>query len=420
MHGRLAPARSHHHVGVLWRPDRARLLAWQDYSHWSALHHALGVAILDLGAGGPWRVAAVHLNPADPTARYIEAGLIASAGLGEPWRPTLLGGDFNAAGAEPALGSAGDERGDERGFYDPEPYREQPRQPHQQHQVSRADDPAAPPRLDRRALERLRRAGLVDVAWHLRVPWAPTTGYHSDPHGDRRGRRRGRGRPDGWRASAAALPHITDYRVEEDIGSDHRPVTITLDIPENLRSRCRPRRSRSPGGRPDERLVVIRSELGHPNRLHPAAATLVVECVACRHRDRAVRVRRHARGRVPGDEPSDQAGRTARPTPGGAAMITWGRPRVVRIVVTAIGADGEKRCWYGDLRTGRDEAETIKLPDGTQAVTIERPVRVRVMLGQHRDRRQALRPVARGKGLPYEELDLGYERVLQVQEEASA
>jgi hypothetical protein len=61
MHGRLAPARSHHHVGVLWRADRARLLAWQDYSHWSALHHALGVAILDLGPGGPWRVAAVHL-----------------------------------------------------------------------------------------------------------------------------------------------------------------------------------------------------------------------------------------------------------------------------------------------------------------------------------------------------------------------
>ena len=65
----------------------------------------------------------------------------------------------------------------------------------------------------------------------------------------------------------------------------------------------------------------------------------------------------------------------------------WVRRDVVRIVVTTIGADGAKRSWYGDLRSGRDKAETIELPDGTRAVTIERPRRVRVVLGQHRARR---------------------------------
>lgn len=63
----------------------------------------------------------------------------------------------------------------------------------------------------------------------------------------------------------------------------------------------------------------------------------------------------------------------------------WGRPDVVRIVVTTVGPDGEKRRWYGDLRRGT--AETIEFPYGTRAVTIERPRRVRVVLGQHRARR---------------------------------
>jgi hypothetical protein len=65
----------------------------------------------------------------------------------------------------------------------------------------------------------------------------------------------------------------------------------------------------------------------------------------------------------------------------------WGRPGVVPIVVTTVGADGRKRRWYGGLRLGQDQAETIDLPDGTQAVTIERPKRVRVDLGQRRSRR---------------------------------
>lgn len=66
---------------------------------------------------------------------------------------------------------------------------------------------------------------------------------------------------------------------------------------------------------------------------------------------------------------------------------TWGRQDVVPIVVTTVGADGRKRRWYGDLRLGQDHATTIELPDGTRAVRIERPRRVRVELGQHRARR---------------------------------
>lgn len=60
---------------------------------------------------------------------------------------------------------------------------------------------------------------------------------------------------------------------------------------------------------------------------------------------------------------------------------TWRRPGV-RIVVTTVDAYGERRHWYRNLRSGRDQAETIELPDGTQAVRIERPQRVRVVLGQ--------------------------------------
>ncbi len=65
--------------------------------------------------------------------------------------------------------------------------------------------------------------------------------------------------------------------------------------------------------------------------------------------------------------------------------LIWGRPDVVHIVVTTIGPDGAKLHWYPDLE--RDRPETIELPYGTRAVTIERRRRVRVVLGEHRIRR---------------------------------
>lgn len=216
MEGRLAWAPSFCHVAILWREDVAGLVSWDEYSRWR-WHHALGMAVLDIGAAKPIRVATTQLHPADPMARFCEAGYLAMAGLGNPKLITFLGGDFNAAGREPALA------GQEGPFYDPEPYRDQERGlPHQQFQVEWNDDPDADALLDRRALERARRAGLVDIAHQLRVPWQRTSGHHpSDPHGDRR--------PDGWRGSAAALPLVEGYQVVETVDSDHARATIVID-----------------------------------------------------------------------------------------------------------------------------------------------------------------------------------------------
>jgi hypothetical protein len=56
--------------------------------------------------------------------------------------------------------------------------------------------------------------------------------------------------------------------------------------------------------------------------------------------------------------------------------------------VTATGLDGTVTRWYPEIRQGR-EAETIALPAYTRSVTIERPRRVRVHLGQLRAGRRA-------------------------------
>lgn len=217
MHGRLAWASSWCHVAVLWDPDKIGLVSWQEYSRWP-FHHTLGVATLDVGDTKPWRIATTQLSPAGPEARTTEANLLAMAGLGDPATVTFLGADFNSPSAEPAL------PGQDRRFYDPEPYQDQPPgMPHHLYQVTWNDDPHAPPVVDRRAMEHLRRAGLVDVAWHLRKPWASASGHHpTDPHGLRR--------VDGWRASAAALELVCDYFVADTAHSDHREVTIEVQL----------------------------------------------------------------------------------------------------------------------------------------------------------------------------------------------
>ncbi len=66
----------------------------------------------------------------------------------------------------------------------------------------------------------------------------------------------------------------------------------------------------------------------------------------------------------------------------------WGRSTAVRIVVTATGLDGTVTRWYPEIRQGH-EAQTIALPAHTRSVTIERPRRVRVHLGQLRAVRRA-------------------------------
>jgi endonuclease/exonuclease/phosphatase family metal-dependent hydrolase len=102
MNGRLAYAPSFCHVGVLWRPETAGLESWQEYSRWQ-WHHALGMAVLDVGAAKPIRVATTQLHPADPAGRFAEAGYLAMAGLGNPNPITFLGADFNGAGREPGI-----------------------------------------------------------------------------------------------------------------------------------------------------------------------------------------------------------------------------------------------------------------------------------------------------------------------------
>jgi hypothetical protein len=74
----------------------------------------------------------------------------------------------------------------------------------------------------------------------------------------------------------------------------------------------------------------------------------------------------------------------------------WGAPDVVRLTVTATGADGAGRRWYVDLGAGPDGSVTITLPDGTE-VTLLRPVRVRVDLREHRAARRVPTPPARPK-----------------------
>jgi hypothetical protein len=140
------------------------------------------------------------------------------AGLGNPAAVTFIGADFNAPGTEPTL------PGQNGQFYDPEPYPDQqPGLPHQLYQVAWDDNPDAPPVVDRRAMERLRRAGLIDVAWHLHTPWTPTTGHHpADPHGNRR--------PDAWGASTTA---------KSPLSPEPRGPKVAVPIPRSGRGRGR-------------------------------------------------------------------------------------------------------------------------------------------------------------------------------------
>jgi exonuclease III len=80
--------------------------------------------------------------------------------------------------------------------------------------------------VDRRAAERLRRAGLIDAACHLGVPWEASSGHWpGDPHGPRR--------VDRFLASADLAAGLATHRVWRTpaaLGlSDHLPVVIGLD-----------------------------------------------------------------------------------------------------------------------------------------------------------------------------------------------
>lgn len=72
---------------------------------------------------------------------------------------------------------------------------------------------------------------------------------------------------------------------------------------------------------------------------------------------------------------------------------SWGQSDAVRVVLIARGTDGQELHWLGDLRGGRDKGKTIRLPSGTETVTIARPQHASVPLSTvRRDRWFPARP----------------------------
>ncbi|OLE21295.1 MAG: hypothetical protein AUG49_22410 [Catenulispora sp. 13_1_20CM_3_70_7] len=149
-----------------------------------------------------------------PETRFSEAARIASLTGG---KTAVVCGDFNGPSSE---------RRPDGTFYDPDPLVERPWHEAVVYQAAWDDDPEAAPRVDRRAAERLRRAGLADVAVALDAPWQATTGHWpADPHGPRR--------IDRILVSARMLPalrsyHVVDGRQCREL-ADHLPAVAEFD-----------------------------------------------------------------------------------------------------------------------------------------------------------------------------------------------
>jgi phosphosulfolactate phosphohydrolase-like enzyme len=58
----------------------------------------------------------------------------------------------------------------------------------------------------------------------------------------------------------------------------------------------------------------------------------------------------------------------------------WGSSAAVCVVVTVVGSNGALTTYYADLAVGG--TTTITVPEGATAVTLARPVRQRVRLGE--------------------------------------
>jgi endonuclease/exonuclease/phosphatase family metal-dependent hydrolase len=203
-------------VGLLWRsgitpvPGSWRQIGRAQGGVWRA---AASIA-LPLGGPAPLTVVTCHLDPFRPEMRFSEAARIASLTVG---KTGLVGGDFN--------GPSADRRAD-GSFYDPDPIEQHGWHDAAIHQVAWDDDPDAAPLVDRRAAERLRRAGLVDAAAVLDARWQPSCGHWPhDPYGPRRF--------DRILATADVRPALSSYEVvDTDITralSDHLPVVVGLD-----------------------------------------------------------------------------------------------------------------------------------------------------------------------------------------------
>ncbi|MEY9861427.1 endonuclease/exonuclease/phosphatase family metal-dependent hydrolase [Catenulispora sp. GAS73] len=217
-------ADSDFHVGLLWRPGITllpgtfRQIGRGDGGLW----HAAASAAFDIGGPVPLTAIACHLDPFRPELRFSEAARIASLAIG---KVAIVGGDFNCVSAD---------RRPDGTFYDPDPIEQGGWHDAATFQVNWNDDPDAPTRVDRRAAERLRRAGLVDAAAAVNAPWQPSSGHWpDDPHGPRR--------VDRILVTVPVRPAVVSHQVinadcdrlqlafDPGLLSDHLPVMIELD-----------------------------------------------------------------------------------------------------------------------------------------------------------------------------------------------
>jgi endonuclease/exonuclease/phosphatase family metal-dependent hydrolase len=204
------------HVGLLWRPGIIPVPGSfrQIGRAQGGLWHAAASIALPAGGPTPLTVVSCHLDPFRPETRFAEAARIASLAVG---KRAVVGGDFN--------GPSADRRSDAT-FYDPDPIEQYGWHDAATYQVAWDDDPGAAPRVDRRAAERLRRAGLVDAAAVLDAPWQPSCGHWpDDPHGLRR--------IDRILATATVRPALRSHEVVDTETtralSDHLPVVVGLE-----------------------------------------------------------------------------------------------------------------------------------------------------------------------------------------------
>lgn len=216
----LGAAGSGYHTGILWDPATITPVpgSVRSYGVEDGLHHALVVADLEVPGGGRLRFGSYHADPFRPGRRVEEALRVASAFRRGP--AGVLGGDFNNIGAD---------RSPRGGFYDPDPFAALPWDRQWLFQCEWAEDTAVADgghRADRGPGHVLRRAGLVDAAAVLDVPWEPTAGHRGGGIHPAR-------RIDGIRVSAGLVPALRSHRVVRTAqtveASDHLPVVVELD-----------------------------------------------------------------------------------------------------------------------------------------------------------------------------------------------
>lgn len=205
------------HTAILRRPD----LEVESWTSWGgeSLFHSAGRLVLVVD-GKQVAHFTYHGRPFGQNARADEAEYIKSRMTRPDGRPpALCGADWNCVSADRAkCSTAGD-----LGYYDPDPYVDQPWHPDFVHQCEWTYDQRGQRNwwANRRPGEILSAGGLIDVAAALEVPWQPTTGHWpaNEPYGPRR--------IDAIKATEDMIGAIQHYGVEtSDLArsaSDHLP-----------------------------------------------------------------------------------------------------------------------------------------------------------------------------------------------------